>query len=193
MTSPGEAGLREALCRLGRALHEGGLAAGTAGNLSARLDGGRALVTPRGARKDRLAPGDLLALSLEVPSPDDLGRASSEWPAHRACYAADPDVGAVVHSHAPALTAVGLRGLELAETLPELEAAVGAIRPVPFAPSGSEALARAVGEAVAEGGSVLLLLRHGVLSVGRTPDEAFDRTELAELAARAVLWGTPAG
>lgn len=190
---PHESGVREALCRVGRALHEAGLTAGTAGNLSVRLEGGRALVTPRGVRKDRLGPDDLVTVDLGAPASGRAGRASTEWPAHRACYAADPGCGAVVHGHAPALTAVGLRGLDLPAALPELEAAVGRVVLVPFAPSGSDELAGSVGRAVEGGGRVLLLARHGVLAVGGTLDEAFDRIELAEMAARAVVWGTTEG
>lgn len=188
---PHESGVREALCRVGRALHRSGLVAGTAGNLSVRLEGGRVLVSPRGARTDRLTPDEVVRLSLEAPDPDALARASTEWPSHRACYGADSAVGAVVHTHAPALTAAGLRELDVGAALPELEAAVGPLVTVRFAPSGSAELAAAVGQAVRGGGRVLLLLRHGVLAVGATLDEAFDRTELAELAARAVVWSAP--
>jgi ribulose-5-phosphate 4-epimerase/fuculose-1-phosphate aldolase len=165
--------------------------AGTAGNLSVRLDDRHVLVTPRGIRKDRLAPEELVTVDFVRPSPETLEKATTEWPAHRACYQADPGVRAVIHSHAPALTATGIRGLDLAAELPELSLAVGRIAIVPFAPSGSEEMGRVVGEAVAEGGRLLLLVRHGVVSVGDSLEQAFDRTEMGELAAKAVLWGHP--
>jgi len=159
--------------------------AGRAGNLSARLGEDRVLVTPRGVRKDRLRPGDLVVVDL--PASGGSGRASSELPAHRACYRADPGVGAVLHAHAPTLIAAGIRGLDIGATLPEVEEATGPIVTVPFAPSGSEALARAVGEAVAAGATVVLLVRHGVIATGPDLEAAFDRLELAELSARACL------
>jgi len=188
---PHESGVREAICRVGRDLHRSGLVAGTAGNLSVRLDGSHALVSPRGHRKDRLSSEDLVRLDLTASSDDEtLAQATTEWPLHRACYEADHSVRAVIHSHAPALTAVGIRRLDLTQALPEIGLAVGRIVRLPFAPSGSEALGAAVGAAVAEGGSVLLLAGHGVVAVGETLDEALDRTEMAELAAKAVLWGT---
>ena len=52
---------------------------------------------------------------------------------------------AVIHSHAPALTATGIRGLDLAAELPELPSAVGRIVTVPFAPSGSEEMGKVAG------------------------------------------------
>jgi ribulose-5-phosphate 4-epimerase/fuculose-1-phosphate aldolase len=186
---PHESGIREALCRVGRALHEAGLLAGTTGNLSVRLDDRHVLVTPRAVRKDRITPEELVTVDLVQPSPEALGRATTEWPAHRACYQTDPSLRAVIHTHAPALTAIGIRGLDLAADLPELSAAVGRITIVPFAPSGSEEMGTVVGNAVAEGGRLLLLVRHGVISVGDSLDQAYDRTEMGELAAKAVLWG----
>lgn len=188
-----DAELREALCAAGRALHRQGLLAGTAGNLSVRLDARRVLLTPRGMRKDRMDPRDLVALDLASPGPDDLARATTEWPVHRAAYEASDLVRAVVHTHGPALTAAGLRGLSLTDALPELEAATGPVAMVESAPSGSEELGLAVGRAVAEGASVLLLRKHGAVTVGATLDAALDRMELAELSAHAVLLAASAG
>jgi L-fuculose-phosphate aldolase len=182
--------VRRALVEAGRHLHERGLLAGRAGNLSARLDDGRIVVTPRGVRKDRMEPADLLVIDLADPSPGALARATTEWPLHRACHAAWIAPGAVVHAHPPALTALGLiedGAVRLAEALPEADAAVGGVATVPFAPSGSEELADAATHAIREGGSVLLLARHGAVSLGLGVWAAVDAMELAELSARALL------
>jgi L-fuculose-phosphate aldolase len=184
---PQETAAREALCQAGRALHQRGLLAGTAGNLSVRLDARSVLLTPRSARKDRLAPSDLVLVEPAHPEPEALARASTEWPMHRACYEASDLVRAVVHTHAPALTAAGIRGLALTDDLPELGGAVGKVSLVDFQPSGSEELGEAVGRAVAMGAAVLLLRNHGAVTVAASLDAALDRMELAELSARAVL------
>ena len=178
---------RRQLCDLGRHLYERGLLAGRAGNLSLRRPGGLALATPRGAHKARMEPRALVRLSIEEPEPEALARATTEWPLHREALRARPDVGAVLHAHAPALTAAGLARVELGEALPEVEDAVGRIASVAFAPSGSEALGRAVGEAVGAGAFLVLMERHGVVAVGATVEDGLDRLELAELSARAVL------
>lgn len=188
-----EAGARRDLVRAGRRLHEDGLVGGRAGNLSARLPDGRILVTPTGAHKGRLGTRDLLVLDLDEPDAAARARATSELPMHRNAYRAAEEIGAVVHSHAPALTAVGLRDLEIGERLPEIQEAVGRLLRVPFLPGGSAELGRAVGRAVARGGRLLLLERHGALAVGRTVSGALDRTELGELAAYAVLLAEGAG
>jgi L-fuculose-phosphate aldolase len=106
---------------------------------------------------------------------------------HRACYFADVGIGAVIHTHAPALTALGICGLDLDRALPEAGASVGGVTRVPYAPSGSGELADSVGRAVSEGARVVVLERHGVVTVGHNLTDAFDRMELGELSAKAAL------
>lgn len=203
-----EAEARQAICDVGRDLYASALIGGRAGNLSVRLDADRLLVTPAGAHKGRLEPDDPVVVRLASSDPGDRTsgtepgdgasrpgtgeRATSELPSHRAVYAARPDVDAVVHTHAPALTAAGLRGIDVTAPFPEIREAMGAVGRVPFRPSGSEELAAAVGDAC-RGADVLLLERHGVLAVGATLDEARDRTELAELTAWAAIMAEDGG
>lgn len=158
-----------------------------AGNISVRLDGDLLLITPRGTNKSRLRPEDVVTLALEGHHGSEVSQASTEFPFHQACYLASDEVRAVVHTHAPALTAVGVRGLDITSTLPELKLAVGSVVLLDFAPSGSEQLGRATGDAVAEGAGVILLKNHGAVSVGGDLNDAVNRMELAELAAYTVL------
>lgn len=209
-----EAEARRRLCGVGGELYLGALLGGRAGNLSVRLDSGRLLVTPRGSHKGRLDPEELVVVPAEEADPSgrdatahDPGEgpgaptdaapapeaeATSELPFHRAVYRARPDVAAVLHTHAPALTAAGVRGVDVTAPFPEIEEALGTLARVPFRPSGSRALADAVAEA-AERAEVLLLERHGALALGATPEEARDRMELAELTAWAALLAEDAG
>ncbi len=183
--------LRLLLCYYGKHLWHMGLIAGSCGNLSARLSRRDVIyITPRSANKARLSTSDIQRVSLEEPEATDLERVSAEFPMHRACYVGDGQVGAVIHTHAPALTAVGILGHDLGRLLPEVEASLGRIRRVPYAVSGSEALAHLVGDAVAEGASLILLERHGAVSVGRDLVDAYDRMEFGELSAKTALLAT---
>ncbi len=178
-----------ALCRACRRKAREGLIAGRAGNLSLR-DGDMVYVTPRGVNKATLRPQQVVCTPLARPA-DTVPGASVEYRMHRACYLASPALAAVVHTHAPALTALGLLGLDLSD-LPEAHENVGGMALVPFQPSGSDALAEAVAHAAGRAG-VLLLRGHGVVTVGGDLEEACDRLSLAELAARAVLMARGAG
>ncbi len=179
-----------ALCRACRRMARAGLIAGRAGNLSLRV-GETVYVTPRGANKARLRPAEVVVVPLAQPAGTFPG-ASVEYRMHRACYLASPALGAVVHTHAPALTALGLLGLDLF-ALPEAHENVGGVALVPFQPSGSDALADGVAHAAAAGAGVVILVGHGATAVGRDLDEACDRMSLAELTARAILLARAAG
>jgi len=175
------------LCHYGQQLWLRGLIAGCCGNLSARAhDGSSLYITPRTANKSRLLARDILRVPLDATAAE-LTEVSVEFPMHRACYRARPDVGAVIHTHAPALTALGLRDVALGEVLPEAAHALGGVVRVPYHPAGSDALADAVGHAVAAGNGLVLLARHGAVAVGRDVGEAYDRMELGELSAQAAV------
>ncbi len=172
-----------AVCRACHRLARLGLIAGRAGNISVRR-GERIWLTPRGVNKAYLRPEHVVETTLGA-APADVPAATVEYVMHRACYLASVEIGAVVHAHAPALTALGIVGLDLG-ALPEAAANVGGVALVRFEPSGSDALARVVAEVVAAGAGVLLLRGHGVVTVAADLAEAVDRLELAELSARAI-------
>lgn len=175
------------ICHYGRLLWQRGMIAGCCGNLSARAHDRSAIyITPRSVNKSRLHVRDIPKLALDAGN-EELKRVSIEFPLHRASYRADDQVGAVIHTHAPALTALGMKDLELADVLPEAAQALGTIKRVPHHPAGSQALADGVAEAVTAGASLILLEHHGVVSVGCDLPEAYDRMELGEISARTAL------
>jgi L-fuculose-phosphate aldolase len=179
--------LRLLICYHGRRLWEAGLIGGCCGNLSARLHQGDAIyITPRGVNKSRLHAEDIRLVPLRHDA-ETPARVSVELPMHRACYLSDVGVGAVIHTHAPALTALGIRRQDIHEVLPEVEASLGGLARVPYTPAGSPELAESVGHAVAGGARLILLERHGVVTVGHTLTDAYDRMEFGELSAKAAL------
>lgn len=179
--------LRLLICYHGRRLWEAGLIGGCCGNLSARLHHGDAFyITPRGMNKSRLHAGDIRLVPLRGDG-ENSPRASVELPLHRACYFADAGVGAVIHTHAPALTAIGIRRLDMHDQLPEVEESLGGVARVPYTPAGSPELAESVSRAVSKGARLVLLERHGAVTVGHTLTDAYDRMEFGELSAKAAL------
>jgi L-fuculose-phosphate aldolase len=114
-------------------------------------------------------------------------RPSSEGPMHLAIYRARPDVQAVVHTHAPAATAFAVTGVRLDEPLlPEVLMSLGPVAWVPYAPSGTEDLPRAMVPYLADH-DAFLLANHGAVTVGRSLEEAYFHMERLELFARIRL------
>jgi ribulose-5-phosphate 4-epimerase/fuculose-1-phosphate aldolase len=190
--------LREAIVAAGARLGARQLVVAAEGDLSIRLDAGRLLITPSGRRKDALAVDDLVVVALDnagVSGDAGTPRPSSDVAIHRAIYRARPDVAAVVHAHLPAamaLTAAGERPDPA--LLPETALLLPRLPFVPFAPMGSDELAAAVADALAEGmpeTHAVVLERHGAVAVGSgttSPAEALsaamDRMELVDVLCR---------
>ncbi|MCU0477457.1 MAG: class II aldolase/adducin family protein [Chloroflexi bacterium] len=175
-----------AIVAAGRRLGSRQLITGCDGNLSVRLGPFALAITPTGRRKDELGPADILAVPLDqeqAPRSAPRTRPSSDLAVHRAAYTARPEALAIAHAHPPAVLACLLAGLTPdAAVLPEARAVVGRVAYVPALPFGGPAVAAAVAAALGDPAvGAVLLDRHGVLTVGRTIDEAVDRLEVVEL------------
>ena len=166
-------------------LHSLGLAAGTGGNLSMRL-GETILATPSGSHKGFLKAGDLVQCDLSG-RPLGPGRPTSEMGMHLAAYQARPEVGAVIHAHPPLITALTVAGIRPeAAVLPEAVAGLGEIPVAPYARPGSMEGVKSIQPLVADH-QVIVLDRHGCLTMGRNPVEALARVEELEHLARVMI------
>jgi L-fuculose-phosphate aldolase len=192
---PDAARLAEAICAAGRRLGARGLIAASEGNLSARLDGDRLLMTPSGRRKDELAPEDLVAVTIDPAHTPPGARPSSDIAIHRAIYRARPDVVAIVHAHLPVSMALTISGVVPdPQTLPETAHFLPVLPLVPFAAMGSEELGQAVAEALTPADEptpgAVLLERHGAIAVGsdgtgpEALEQAVNRLELVDVLCR---------
>jgi len=190
---PGERSLRRELVEICRRLHERDLIGAAEGNVSVRLGEGRFLVTPSGASKGHLAPGDLVVVDGSGEVVKGRGRASTELRMHLAAYASRPDVSAVVHAHPVTAVALTVAGLPPPNDLvPEAAVTLGEVAVARFAVPGTEDVPASLAPLWA-GHDVVLLERHGALALGRTLAEAFDRIETLERVARIALLARMAG
>jgi len=102
--------------------------------------------------------------------------------------------GAVVHTHPPIGTALGLVIDELPCVHYEMVALGGAVRVAPYRTFGSQELADAVIEAL-EGRSAALMANHGAITFGEDLAQALERAHLlesmCELYWRAAAIGEP--
>ena len=179
---------RAELCAAYRSLGRLGLIQGNSGNISVRTRDGM-LISPTGTTPDRIEPGQLVAMALHDPVPN----ASSEWALHAVIYDENPAIGAVVHTHADACTALSC----LAEPLPPFHYMVVSfggddVRCAPYATFGTPALAEAAAEAM-RGRSACLLANHGMIAAGPDLDAALATTLRLETLVRQYLLARAAG
>src|SRR6201999_3421484 len=96
---------RAAIVTTCKELSRTGLVVGTAGNVSVR-DGDLVAVTPSGVRYAELTPELVGVHRLDGAAVEAPLAPTSELPLHLAIYTDRPEVGAVVHTHSLAATAL---------------------------------------------------------------------------------------
>ena len=182
----GEYRLRQEIVEVGRRMYDKGLISASEGNLSARLDKDRILITPSGLHKGFLSTDDLLIidsagnlLGTRTGSSRKL-RPTSELPLHLESYRLRPDIKAVVHAHPPTTIALSIAGIPLADCLlPEVIVFLGLIPTTEYATPSSEETVNAVRQLLINHDAIVLQ-RHGSLTVGKSPMDGFIRLEIVE-------------
>jgi L-fuculose-phosphate aldolase len=169
-----------------RRLYRQGLTTCSGGNVSLRC-GDVILITPSGTDKGEITADEIGAVTPEGENLVPGLKLSIETGMHLEVYRNRPEVNGIVHAHP--VTASTFAALDrqidtrlTAETWHVLGTPVRA----PYALMGTSALARIVGEAAGKGNAVIME-NHGVLTVGETLLQAFDRLELLEAAAK-MTW-----
>jgi L-fuculose-phosphate aldolase len=196
----GEPALRKAVIATARKMNALGINRGKSGNVSARLRNERGdpsatfLITPTGLPYDQMTPEDIVSIG-----PGDSAHGarlpSSEWRFHRDIYRNRPDVGAIVHTHAPFATTLA----RLERGIPAFHYMVAVaggkdIRCAPYATFGTQELSDHAVAALA-GRRACLLANHGMIAVESSLDEALglavEVESLAEMYWRALQVGAP--
>ncbi len=170
----------EQICAIGRRLWQRGYVNGNDGNLSVRVDDDRVVCTPSGVSKGFMEPVELCVVNLGGdPVGGDHNR-TSEILLHTAIYGQQPQAQAVVHCHSPYATAfAALAEDPPREIYPEKEVWLGEIVRAPYRRSATPALGEAVGPLAAQH-PVILMANHGVVTWGRSLEEAYWRVEMLE-------------
>lgn len=140
-----------------------GLNQGTSGNVSVRAGNGF-LVTPSGVTPEDLGPADVVEMAMD--GTPEGGNPSSEWRFHRDILVAHKDVGAIVHAHSPAATALSCLRREIPAFHYMVAAAGGRnIRCADYATFGTQALSDHVLQAL-RGHRACLMANHGMIATG---------------------------
>jgi L-fuculose-phosphate aldolase len=116
---------------------------------------------------------------------------TSEKALHLACLRRHDDIGAVIHSHARYCTMFAVTHQPIPCVIEEFDIYVGGEVPVAdYKMTGSDELADEVARHVGDRAAVLMV-NHGLLTVGRDLDEAMKVASLVERTAE-IIWGARA-
>ncbi|HVX86905.1 MAG TPA: class II aldolase/adducin family protein [Phycisphaerae bacterium] len=167
------------------------------GNISVRDENGDVWITPARVDKGTLRAADIVCVKADG-TVEGAHRPSSEYPFHRAIYRARPDLCAIVHAHPVALVAFSITDrVPDVSMIPQAAHVCGAGK-MGFAAyelPGSEALGERIAETFASGPVCVILQNHGAVVGGGNLQEAFERFETLEFAAKteikARMLGTP--
>lgn len=162
------------------------LVVGPGGNLSA-VHEGKMYLSPSGFALDEVEPEQWVEVDVATGEVTDNGlRPSSEVLMHLYAYRANPNIGAIVHTHPPYCIAFTLVERDLPVMFPDQAALVGRTVYVPYVLPTTDKLADAVVEKVNDA-STILLGNHGLVTTGRNLREAYYRTEVVEESAKIYL------
>lgn len=178
---------REQLVNIMNRIYHNGMTTLSGGNLSIKDANGDIWITPAGIDKGNLTPADIMCVRADgtVVGPH---RPSSEYPFHRAIYAARPDMNAIVHAHPPALVSFSIaRQIPNTNIIPQARRVCGPVGYAPYALPGSQQLGDNIAATFAEGYNVVLLENHGIATGGENLLEAFQRLETLDFCARTLL------
>jgi L-fuculose-phosphate aldolase len=183
--------LRSEMVRITKQLDEQGLNRGTSGNLSVRFKDGM-LITPSGMGAEGLTEDDIVFVNMDGTS---RGRwqPSSEWLFHRDIYMQRAEVGAVVHTHSVAATALAC----LRKAIPPFHYMIAlmggnTIRCAKYATFGTQQLSD-YALAALRGRKACLLANHGMIAAGADLAEAFRITVEVETLSEMYLLALQAG
>ena len=156
----------------------------TQGSFSARLDAGSFLITPYQEDRGTLDASDLvLVCGGECQAGATPSRAAQ---IHAALYRRYPEIGAIVNAYPVNATAFSVTGAALdSRTIPESYIVIREVGRVPYGVQFEDP--EAVAEVLSPRRPAALLENDGVLVAGRGILEAFDRLEVLESTAEAII------
>lgn len=172
--------LKKDIVEVGQRMYQRGYVASNDGNISARLDENKFLVTPTGVSKGFMKPEDLIVVNIDGKVLSGMKKPSSEVFMHLQVYKDRPDVNSVCHAHPPYATGFAVAGIPLDKCiLPEVIITLGSIPLIEYGTPGTEELYRPVTKLLKDY-DAFLLANHGALTIGTDVINAYHKMETVE-------------
>ncbi|HSK68349.1 MAG TPA: class II aldolase/adducin family protein [Candidatus Limnocylindria bacterium] len=184
VASSQERAARRDMCRFIHRSYDQRLFTSTQGTYSQRLTPGRFLITPYNRDRKYLEPEDLVLIR------DGMCQAGTQPSRsvflHQAIYDAHPDVGSILIAHAPSIMAFAVTHTPFdSRLIPESYISLRDVRMMPFLSTSTDI--PGVAAAFSPRTPVVIVQNECVVVTGRDLLHAFDRLEVLEFSAKAVI------
>jgi L-fuculose-phosphate aldolase len=182
--------LRHQVAEFVRRAYQQRLMISTQGAFSARLDADSFLITCHRRDRQTLGVDDIVLVHQGRPEAGQVP--SSSWANHRAIYEAHPGIEAIVNAYPVNATAFSVTGTPLdARTIPESYLFLREVRQAAFGARTGDGAEPA--RLVSPRDPVLILQNDGAQVCGTSVLDAFDRLEVLESTAEAMINGRALG
>lgn len=179
-----ERAARRDMCKLIHRAYDQRLFTSTQGTFSVRLEDGSFLITPYNKDRKYLEPEDIVHIKGGMC--EQGKRPSRSVLLHQKIYEMHPEIGSVILAHAPAIMAFAVTDAQFdSRLIPESYLMLEDVKRVPFmaATTDIEGTAAVFGK----GTPVVLVDNECVMVAGKTLLNAFDRLEVLEYSAKALI------
>lgn len=177
---------KKEMVEAGKKLDRYGLIALSGGNLSWRMPTGEILITPSGMIYEEMVPSDVLVVDLDGNILEGTRKASVDTVALLYIYQKRRDVNAVIHTHQPYATAIGLVENEIVCNLTTLANATrGSVKVAPYTSAASLEMGVAAVDYLGDQLAVVLK-HHGVIAIGDSLKQALYACVYLEEAAKTI-------
>lgn len=181
-------GLKSELIYYSRLCYQNGFVKAFDGNLSVRTKKNFILSTGSETIKGKTKPADLVKSDSKGKKIQGKKNPSTELKLHLYIYSKRKDINAVVHTHAKFCSAFAAAGIALDKAvLPEVYLTFGKIPLAKYATPSSDEVPVSLEKLVMEHKAVLLA-NHGLVTYGKTLEEAYYLTEKAEQFAEIMFY-----
>lgn len=170
-------------------LTEKGYLMATGGNLSVRIAGRDAFaITPSNHDYLKMTPEDVCVLDFDLRVIEGERQPSVESTMHAGVYVTRADVNAVVHTHQVYASALAVIKAPIPALFDEQARFLGrSVEVIPYAPSGTGLLRRAIVKRIRSNNNAYIMQNHGVLCFGHYLERAAHNVEILEKCAHAYL------
>lgn len=154
--------------------------AATDGNLSVRTRKNYILITSANTNKGKVKPSDLIKVDFKGKKIQGKGKISTEFKLHQYIYEHRKDVKAIIHTHAKFASAFAVAGLPLNKiVLPEIYIKLGKIPLAKYGTPSTDELPLSI-EGLVKEHNAILLANHGLVTFGKSLEDAYYITEKIE-------------